>query len=225
MSFIETTAPHEASGDIAELYRRLAGSSGHLPNYARVFCHRPEVMAPLAQLQETLKQHMEPRLWALVSLAAAREIRSSYCALAFARRLLQRHFSPPELLAVINRQADAPLEGSERAAMGLAAKVAGDSASVTRDDIDQLRREGFSDAAIFDVVAAAAWRCFFAKLPDALGALPDAALTRIDPPLLRHLVTGRRPENMTVDDRGPSHPHRRSSDPAEHKETHHEHLA
>jgi alkylhydroperoxidase family enzyme len=224
MSFIQTTAPHEACGEVADLYRRLQDTKGHLPNYARVFCHRPDVMVPLGELQETLKRHMKPRLWALVSLAAAREIRSSYCGLAFARRLLRSHFSPPELLAILSGQADAPLQADERAAMVLAAKVARDSSTVSREDIDRMRGAGFTDAGIFDVVAAAAWRCFFAKVPDALGALPDTALTRMDPPLLQHLVVGRSPENITTDDRGPSQPRRHSSDLAEQEEAHHEHC-
>jgi hypothetical protein len=109
MSFIETTEPGAARGDVAELYRRLQGGADYLPNYARMYCHRPHLMAPLAELQELLKRQMQPRLWALVSLAAAREIRSTYCSLAFARRLLKHHFSASELLAILNGQADAPL--------------------------------------------------------------------------------------------------------------------
>jgi cysteine synthase len=60
--------------------------------------------------------------------------------------------------------------------MTLATKVARDAATVTQGDIDSLRNAGFTDAGIFDVVAAAAWRCFFAKMPDALGARPDVNL-------------------------------------------------
>lgn len=225
MSFIQTTEPREASGAVADLYQRLQGNADYLPNYARIFCHRPEVMAPLAELQETLKRHLKPRLWALVSLAAAREIHSSYCALAFARRLLKNHFSPSELVAVVTGEADAPLEDGERAAMALAAKVARDASTVAQHDIDLLRDAGFTDAGIFDVVAAAAWRCFFAKLPDALGALPDGALARLELPLLQCLVVGRSPESVCNDDDGPSHPPRHTSEQAEPEETHHEHLA
>jgi len=191
VSYIETTAPQEATGAVAELYRRQQGQSSYLPNYARVYCHRPEAMTALAALQNVLKQDMAPRLWALVALAAAREINSSYCSLAFARRLLKDHFSPQELVAVITSAPDAPLQHAERAAMALAAKVARNAATVTEDDIDALRQAGFSDAGIFDVVAAAAWRCFFAKVPDGLGVRPDAALGNLDPFLLQHLVVGR----------------------------------
>lgn len=191
MSFIQTAQPRDAVGDVADLYRRLQGGRDYLPNYARVFCHRPEVMAPLSLLQDTLKQRMEPRLWALVALAAALAIRSSYCALAFANRLLRSGLTDAELLAVVNGQADAPLSAGERIAMEVAAKVARDSSQVSERDIDRLRGAGFSDAGIFDLVAAAAWRCFFAKVPDALGAAPDRALGHMSENLLRRLLVGR----------------------------------
>jgi len=195
MSFIETTAPGQATDAVAELYRRLQGRQEYLPNYARVFCHRPAVMAPLAALQDLLKEHMDPRLWALISLAVAREIHSSYCSLAFARRLLRHHFSQGELLAIVTGDQRAPLTAGERAAMDVAVKLASNSASVGQRDIDRLRSAGFSDAQIFDVVAAAAWRCFFAKIPDGLGVQPDRALGELDQPLLHRLVVGREIES------------------------------
>jgi uncharacterized peroxidase-related enzyme len=214
MSFIETTDPHAADGEVADLYRRLQGKLDYVPNYAKVYCHRPDVMAPLAALQDTLKQHLAPRLWALISLAVAREIKSSYCSLAFARRLLRSHFTPHELLAIVSGSPDAPLLESERIAMDVATKLARDATAVNQQDINRLRRAGFTDAGIFDLVAAAAWRCFFARVPDALGVRPDAALAQLEPPLLQHLVVGRAIEtdsSKTNHPRGsgPSQPHRR----------------
>lgn len=191
MSFIETTEPGEACGAVAALYRRLQGRQEYLPNYARIFCHRPAVMAPLATLQDMLKEHMDARLWALIALAVAREIHSSYCSLAFARRLLRHHFSPAELLAIVTGDARAPLTAGERAAMDVAVKLASNSSAVSQQDIDRLRSAGFSDAQVFDVVAAAAWRCFFAKVPDALGVPPDRELGDLGTPLLHRLVVGR----------------------------------
>ena len=76
--------------------------------------------------------------------------------------------------------------------MRFARKVALDSSSVAAADIDALRDTGFSDAQVFDIAAAAAGRCFFAKLPDALGVRPDAALGDL-PQALRELLESGRP--------------------------------
>ena len=45
MAFIETTRPEHADGAVATMYRRQQSAWGYVPNYAKVFCHRPEVMA------------------------------------------------------------------------------------------------------------------------------------------------------------------------------------
>jgi alkylhydroperoxidase family enzyme len=75
--------------------------------------------------------------------------------------------------------------------MDLAAKVVDNATSVTQEDVDRLRSLGLSDPEIFDVVAAAAARCFYSKTLDALGAQPDAAYAELEPGLRDALVVGR----------------------------------
>ncbi|MBB3591519.1 hypothetical protein FHX08_001863 [Rhizobium sp. BK529] len=54
-----------------------------------------------------------------------------------------------------------------------------------------------SDAEIFDVTAAAAARCFFSKMLDALGAAPDHVYAeRLDPKLRQSLTIGRPIEGL-----------------------------
>lgn len=191
MCYIETISPEEASGAVQALYKRQQGELDYLPNYARVFCHRPQVMQAWADLQQAIRQEMDTRTYSLVSLAAALAIRSSYCALAHGRKLLGRYFTLEELVAIINDEDAAPLSAGERSMMRFARKVALDSSSITATDIAELRGAGFSDAQIFDTVAATAGRCFFAKVPDALGVRPDAALGDLPPALRDLLETGR----------------------------------
>jgi alkylhydroperoxidase family enzyme len=75
--------------------------------------------------------------------------------------------------------------------MELADKVADDAASVTETDIERLRSFGLTDPEIFDVVAAAAARCFFSKVLDGLGVEPDARYADLDPDLRGALTVGR----------------------------------
>ena len=100
MSFTETTAPEQAVGEVAALYSRLGGRD-YLPNYARVFSHRPALIKPISVLQEVIKDRLEPRLWALVTLAAARAVNSSYCSLVFANRLVRHWLTEEELIATL----------------------------------------------------------------------------------------------------------------------------
>jgi uncharacterized peroxidase-related enzyme len=190
MPFINTVDPEQASGALGEFYRAQQGSMDYLPNYARVFCHRPQVMQAWAELQRALRQELDERSYYLINLSAALALGSSYCALAHARKLLAGDYSTAELTAIVRGDADSPLTDAEKAMMKLARKVALNAPGVTQDDIDPLLESGLSDAAVFDIVAAAAGRCFFAKVTDALGASPDAALGELEEPLKTLLSTG-----------------------------------
>ena len=59
------------------------------------------------------------------------------------------------------------------------------------EDLDELRALGFADDEILDVVLAAAARCFFSTVLDAVGAEPDAAYRSLDAPMRDALTVGR----------------------------------
>ena len=84
----------------------------------------------------------------------------------------------------------------------LAKKVVHNAASVTAEDVEPLKNAGVTDAEIFDIVAAAAGRAFFAKLVDALGAEPDAPYLDMEESLRGALTVGR-PIDTTQPERLP----------------------
>ena len=75
--------------------------------------------------------------------------------------------------------------------MAFAEQVAGRANSVTREDLDGLRRHGFSDTDILDIALTAAARCFFSKVLDGVGTAPDDAFMTLDEGLRRALAVGR----------------------------------
>jgi alkylhydroperoxidase family enzyme len=99
-------------------------------------------------------------------------------------------FDQAALCDVVAHRA-AGLSTAEVAVMDLADKVAADAASITPEDIDALRSHGLTDAEITDVVLAAAARCFFSKVLDALGAEPDHRFEALDPATRDALTVGR----------------------------------
>ena len=62
---------------------------------------------------------------------------------------------------------------------------------MTQGDSDARRAHGLSDTEIFEVVAAAAARCFFSKVLDGLGVQADASYAALDDPLRETLAVGR----------------------------------
>jgi uncharacterized peroxidase-related enzyme len=164
------------------------------PNYARAFAQRPAVYAAWQQLNGAIKAEMEPRRYELATLAAALRLRSSYCALAHGSVLLDGGMADAgQLAAIVRDHHDAGLDAVDVAVMDLAAKVADDATSVTQADVDGLRALGLSDAEVFDVVAAAAARCFFSSTLDGVGAQADVRYVAIEPAELRDGLTVGRP--------------------------------
>ena len=72
-----------------------------------------------------------------------------------------------------------------------AEQVVHDATAIRQSDIEKLRARGLSDAEIFDITTAAAVRCFFSKILDALGARPDAIYNDLDDALKQSLTVGR----------------------------------
>jgi uncharacterized peroxidase-related enzyme len=190
MTFIRTTTPADASGAVAAMYLRQQSAWGYLPNYAKVFCHRPEVMARWGQLLAEIRRPMDRRRFELVTFAAAHELRNSACALAHGRAL-REFLTDAQIRAIADDRADDGLTAAELALVRFARQVARDAAGVTAADVAVLREHGYSDAEIFDVAATAAGRAFFTKVLDALGVQPDAPFRDLDAPLRDALTVGR----------------------------------
>ena len=190
MTFIRTTTPSNAKHDVRAMYERQQAKYGYVPNYAKVFSHRPEIMAHWANLQAGIRQHVDPRRFELVTFAAAHALRSSYCLLAHGAALTE-FYSVEEVQLIASDSEVGPLSAAEGVMMTFARKVARDASSITAGDVDALRTHGFADDEIFDIVATAAARAFFTKTIDALGAEADVAYLEMDERLRRSLTVGR----------------------------------
>jgi uncharacterized peroxidase-related enzyme len=192
MSYLDTPAEAHAQGEVGRLYDADRARSGYVANLTKVFALRPEVYDAWAELNTTIKAGMDLRRYELATLAAARRLRSSYCALAHGRILRDRFYDVATLRKIADDYHDAGLDPADIAVMDLAEKVAGDATGITAADIDTLRRHGLSDVDILQVVLAAAARCFFSTVLDAVGAEPDAHYrTSLEPELQHALTVGR----------------------------------
>lgn len=165
------------------------GSEGK--NLERAFAARPEVYAAWQRLNGSIKEGMDLRRYELVTLAAARRLRSSYCMLAHGSVLAEQFHSADEVRAIATDHRNAGLTDAEVALMDFAERIVDDAAAITADDVEALRALGLSDTDVLDAVLAATARCFFSKTLDALGVQADAAYNELDPALRDALVVGR----------------------------------
>jgi len=174
VAYIETIQSAEADEELRAMYERQHAHYGYLPNYAKVFCHRPEIMGLWAQLQSGIKRHMDKRRFELVTFAAATALRSTLCTLAHGK-LLTEFFSMKEVQAMARGEAAESLSAAEAAMMEFSRKVARDASAIVAADVEVLKRHGFTDAEIFDMTATAAARAFWTKVLDSLGVEADPA--------------------------------------------------
>jgi uncharacterized peroxidase-related enzyme len=191
MAFIDTTPPGEARDEVRAMYAREQEDWGFVPDYARAFCHRPEVMDRWSQLLREVRRPVDSRRMELVTFVAAHESRHSPCSLAHGTALAKL-IGKDALLAIAAGREDEVLTPADAAIVRYARQIARDASQVTAAHIEDLRGvHGLSDAEIFDVAANAASRCFFTKLLDGLGVDADRSFLDLDPDLRRALTVGR----------------------------------
>jgi alkylhydroperoxidase family enzyme len=190
VAYIETIQSAGNNEALRAMYERQESYYGYLPNYAKVFCHRPEIMGLWAQLQAGIKRNMDKRRFELVTFAAANALRSTLCSLAHGK-LLTEFFSMEDVQAMARGEAPESLSAADAVMMTFARKVARDASVVNAGDVKLLKQHGFTDAEVFDIAAAAAARAFFTKVLDALGVEADEPFRRMDRGFREALTVGK----------------------------------
>lgn len=195
MAFIKSVPPSSAQGEVLEMYQRQQAAWGYVPNYAKVFSGRPEVLARWGKLLAEIKRPMSKRRFELVTFAAALELRNTACSLAHGKALME-FFTAEEILKMKEDKFSESVTETEKAIFRFARKVAKDASLVTAGDVDLLKKHGLNDDEIFDIAATAAGRAFFTKLLDALGSVPDSSFASMNE-RLRDALTLARPIDTT----------------------------
>lgn len=190
--FIDAIPEDDATDEVAEYYAGQRSAWGFLPNYAACFSSRPDVARAWNGLNSTIRDGMDRRRFELATIAAARELRSSYCTAAHSKFLRDVCGDGPSLVVIAEDPSGATLEDLDREVYEFAAKVARDASSITGADVGRLREAGLSDAEVADVVFAVAARAFFTKVLDGLGAQLDVeTAASFEPDLLASMIVGR----------------------------------
>jgi uncharacterized peroxidase-related enzyme len=191
MAFIDTIPVSEASGEVLDMYQRQEGEWGFVPDYAKVFCHRPEVMARWGQMLAEIKRPVDPRRRELVTFAVAHVLRHSPCSLAHGKQLADM-IGKDAVMAIAQNREEEVLSAADCAMLRYARRIAVDASAITAGEIRTLKEvHGFDDGDIFDIAAIAASRSFFTKVLDALGTNADMPFMKIDEDLRKCLTVGR----------------------------------
>jgi alkylhydroperoxidase family enzyme len=153
MAFIRTIPPSEAQGPVREMYEQARSRFGYVPNWAQAFSLRPGVRDGCAVLLKSIQSNLPVRSYELATLAAARALRSSYCALAHGSVLADKVFDAATVTAIVKGAHDSALEPRERAMIAFVEKVVlhgklldalGVQADSTFNDLDPTLRQALT---------------------------------------------------------------------------------
>jgi uncharacterized peroxidase-related enzyme len=153
---------------------------GYVPNHARVFSLRPEVLETWRAFQGSIRKNLRLRHYELVTFATANALKCRYCLLAHGAILNKNGVSVDQLRSILTNFRDAGLEHTEIAMMEFAQKIVGSANEITQTDVNTLRSLGLKDVEILDITLTATMRCFASKTFDALGAGPDTVYSELE---------------------------------------------
>lgn len=191
--FLETVTEEDATGAIAEAYRMEKEDAGFVPESARCFTTRPDLLPLFHAFFGGIRGgfSLDGRDWCLITFIAAKHIRSTYCCHVYSQRLTALLDSKDEVLRVQRDYRSAGLPERDVAMLAYAEKIATEAHRVGQADIDRLRAAGFSDRQICDIALCASFRCFLSKFVDATGAVPEPAFHDADEAFREAMTVGR----------------------------------
>ena len=191
--FLQTVAEKDATGAIAEAYRIEKEDAGFVPEAARCFSTRPDLLPLFHAFFAGVRGgfSLDGRDWCLITLVAAKHIHSTYCSHVYGQRLIALLGSKDEVLAIQRDYRSAGLPERDVAMLSYAEKIASAAHRIVQADIDRLRSAGFSDRNICDIALCASFRCFLSKFVDATGAVPEPAFHDTDEIFRKAMTVGR----------------------------------
>jgi uncharacterized peroxidase-related enzyme len=172
MSIVRTVPEDEATGLVTELYAEEIEAQGYVPSHTRVMALNPEAERAWEALIRTIALPLGKRRYELVTLAAARALRSRHCLLAHGQRT-RALLSDEQLARLAADYRDADLSAAEVAMMAFAEKVSTEADTMTDEDSLRLREAGFTDREIVDITLAAAARNYYSRAIQALAVDVD----------------------------------------------------
>ena len=158
MARLTQVLPETASGRAVELLDAVKDRLGLVPNMTRAMANSPAALGGYLQLSGALgKGTLPARLREQVALAVAQANECDYCVAAHAAvgrmvGLTAEQISDSRLGTAVDPKADALIR--------FALKVVDARGRVGDGDLDEVRRAGFDDAAIAEVVANVALHIF-----------------------------------------------------------------
>jgi uncharacterized peroxidase-related enzyme len=195
MAFIRMVGADEAEGPLEAIYERDRAQWGEVSPVTRMWSLRPDALERYLAFKKTvffggttLGRVREE----LLAVVLSRLTRCSYCAVThgeFLREALGA--DPARVLAIARDYRSAGLDPADVAMLDFAVKVTEAADRITAEDVAALRRAGFDETQVLDVILVAAYRNFMSRVVNAAGLTLEGRLAALPAAFKDAMATGR----------------------------------
>jgi uncharacterized peroxidase-related enzyme len=176
MAFLPVLPEEQASADVKRIYEYATRKWGFLPNYFEALGHEPQLLQDQVNLY-TNAMHEERGLPKILKEEIATVVSginmSSYCLPAHLEILGRMGMDKSLARRLSIDYQSAPLEPKVVELLKFCDKLTNHPADMQRADIENLRRVGWNDAAIFDAVLITSLYACANRFSAGLGLTPD----------------------------------------------------
>lgn len=154
MAWIRVIDEADADGHLKESYEQIKKARGKVANIMKVHSLQPEAMMAHLHLYKTIMfglPGLSRRQRELLATVVSALNQCAYC-VRHHSQALQAYVKNEDFVAQVQREyTQAPLDPKDRVMLDYARTLTRSPAQVTRTDIEQLRRAGFSDEEILSI--------------------------------------------------------------------------
>ncbi len=195
MAFIRMIDADEAEGRLKQIYERDRTQWGEVSPVTRMWSLRPDALEKYLAFKKTvffggttLGRVREE----LLAVVLSRLTGCSYCAVThgeFLREALGTDHA--RVLEIARDYRNAGLDPKDVAMLDFAVTVTEASDRITAEDVEGLRRAGFDEAQILDVILVAAYRNFMSRVVNAAGLTLEGRTAALPAAFKNAIATGR----------------------------------
>jgi alkylhydroperoxidase family enzyme len=152
MTLIKTIDPKEATGKVAAIYDHFISKFGMVPNAFKVTSSSEFLLSQQATFLGYYMEHpsLSFKLQAFIRMLVSVNHDCEYCIKMNTGMLLQSGVSMEDIQATKANPEQAPIEGKDVALLLFVLKVVSNSNSITKEDLDKLRKLGWQDSEILE---------------------------------------------------------------------------
>jgi uncharacterized peroxidase-related enzyme len=176
---VEYVSPEVADDQIQRLFAADADTYGHPSLFARALANNPDVLEARHEYVETLTEtgRLDERLTELAYAAVATAVECEYCVASHTDRLVEHigleQTTVDALATAEDEELASMLDDQASAVVTVARAIATEPKRVSQEDLDRLRRAGFDDNGIVELVTVAAAAVAATTIADTLNILPQ----------------------------------------------------